>query len=255
MTKVNVGGVWKPINKLSVKVNDSWLATRAVYSRVNSAWVLQRVEETTDAPGPKHLIHGDMDEGYFGMVSNSDIFGAGKIRDFVNPANGVVMNDTPDWFKFAYAGKVLFFPKRPIVYSSSWDNLNTLSAIFGTDKTIGGVSYKVRVMTGTVSDPYSTDFPSWDGAEPGGEFEALFVKIHTTDGSWESFSNQDLQISTYTGSLFGDNYGRSVICQETSEDDASEYLARETGTMDTFNRPKSENSDWLSWRPVLEVNE
>lgn len=77
-------------------------------------------------PGPQELIRGDWESGYFGPVSQGELYTWVELRSLVQgefgltitPAVGVGPAAT-EWHKFAYKGKVIFTVHRHIGYNTS----------------------------------------------------------------------------------------------------------------------------------------
>ena len=121
---------------------------KKLYYRANNETHSIKLYDSADdlegafGPGPQVLTHGDMDEGYFGLLNSEDEdyiepwklldavweVGASNKADLISQwgskGNGTLQNlDTP-WLKFAYEDKVLITPMKPIVHSISWDQIS-----------------------------------------------------------------------------------------------------------------------------------
>jgi len=86
-------------------------------------------------PGPSKLLRGNWNEGYFGTVSQTELFAAQELctalafsPTYVNNGSGWV------WYKFIIDGKILFIPDFP-VGSTSWYNLYNAGLVYGVDGT------------------------------------------------------------------------------------------------------------------------
>ncbi|ANZ50591.1 putative virion structural protein [Erwinia phage vB_EamM_Stratton] len=90
-------------------------------------------------PGSKMMLMGDMNEGYFGMVTQqelargSDVYSAFAEGKSLKAAVGI---DTADmfWLKFALDGKICYFPSRNIAASLVWNDLADNGAARGDAK-------------------------------------------------------------------------------------------------------------------------
>lgn len=91
-------------------------------------------------PGPKYLIAGNKDCGFFGEVTVEELFGSGKdaseLITTVGITEGTAQNLTENWLKFAWKGKILFYPKKSIRRSTSWDHIYEKGCVYGTGDTI-----------------------------------------------------------------------------------------------------------------------
>jgi hypothetical protein len=185
---------------------------------------------TGKAPGGDYNIQIE----YLEEVSNDEIFGAGgKITQHVTPG-GLEFNDTPDWIKFDYNGKVLYLPKSAIRSQITWDDIHKVDAVFGKEITVGNKKYRVRLIKGGASN------------ELGSEWNDLFYGIHadTNAYGWNiNFTNDDLNIGTGTGKTTWTQdeiiTGRKVIRGFV---DVTSF-----GTNSSFNYLRE-----YGWRPILE---
>ena len=126
-------------------------------------------------PGVKTLTFGDEALGYFGEVSQEELFGLAELRRQLSYWSGEDnASATPlVWIKMFLDQKVLFIPKQSLVANISWDDLYNNGLIYGTDdngivpgvapvnqfRTVGGPNslFKVRVFKARVADPVAHD--------------------------------------------------------------------------------------------------
>lgn len=153
-------------------------------------------------------------------------------------------NDTAGWLKYLHKGKTLYIAKRPLRRSIGWDDLDTKGVVFGTTTVvIGGLTYKVRLMTGATGNPYAA-------GSAGGEWNDLIYPVHVDDPSgknWASYTSADLGIVSTGGYTF---------CQETYLSDTSRRCVRGGTTLiGMSNLAASAGNTSNSWRPVLELVE
>ncbi|BAQ02713.1 hypothetical protein AVU38_gp185 [Ralstonia phage RSL2] len=113
-------------------------------------------------PGPQTLAGGDSTVGYFGQVSNTDLFSAADIvAQIPELAAATISNDNTPWLKFLYYGKYLFIKKYPIFYASasgsitSWAGLYAAGMLAGVDS-VGapGVAYPTWQLRFLNKGPY-----------------------------------------------------------------------------------------------------
>jgi len=122
------------------------------------AWALPRT-----GPGPQQLMDGDLEVGFFGEVAATDFINGATLQSrFALP--GALRNSDTNWFKFAYKGKILFTPVRPILQTVTWLDLYNAGVVYGTDDfgnqpfglqvnqrrviTINGENFLVRLFEG-----------------------------------------------------------------------------------------------------------
>jgi hypothetical protein len=87
-------------------------------------------------PGPKALLSGDQNLGYFGEVTDTQLFGISQVAGAGGMYQGT---DHPDlvpganhWLKFIWNGKVIFIAKRPFRSNVSWADLYAAGMVYGT---------------------------------------------------------------------------------------------------------------------------
>jgi hypothetical protein len=85
-------------------------------------------------PGPTSFVRGDWLLGYFGDLTTAELFTATQLQSLVglNAATGL---DSFTWSKFAYKGKVLYFPSQHLHNSVGWNLLYSKGLVFGTTDT------------------------------------------------------------------------------------------------------------------------
>lgn len=86
-------------------------------------------------PGPQELIGGDMSCGYFGKVSQLELISpAGLIAQMPDALKSLVPYQYTAWHKFAYKGKILYFPHGPLTGTPvSHATLYISGVLYGTD--------------------------------------------------------------------------------------------------------------------------
>ena len=220
------------------------------------------VDDTTDSPGSKYLLGGDMNAGYFGVVPTSELFTGTEIALACGITEGTVQFNDVGWLKFAIDGKIIFKSKKTIRHSISWDHINSKGCVKGT-KTVtkGGHTYKVRLMKGALTDPSRYDLP--DKGAMGSEWNKLMLPIHikAKDKSWEYPANVETDIP-YWGIDFTDadlqthnshGDGSYHWCQEVSNDNPAGRVYRgNLGVSYSSRRTSSATNASVGWSPVLE---
>src|SRR6056297_3426547 len=123
------------------------------------------------------------DTGYHGVVSSADLCDGSTLASNIGLSAGTLQYNDAGWLKF-YVGpsadcnkdgveKVLFIAKKTIRYDLSWNDIYNAGAVYGTGDygpansgsnvtqdaqvTIGGKTYKVRILTGSATDPAAED--------------------------------------------------------------------------------------------------
>lgn len=222
----------------------------------------QAYDDLTGSPGPKNLIAGTMQEGYFGAVPASSFITGDSLASAVGLSAGTSQNSTTDWLKFAYKGKILFVAKKPIRYNLSWDSINTANVVTGAKTTtIQGLSFKVRLFNGALTNPSST---GTDKGAKGSEWNRLMLPIHAqaADKSWAYPDNVESDIPNWgigftdADLLTHNSYGNGSYswCQEVyGGDSAYRVLRGDYGVSYSIWSTSSSPNTYCGWRPVLEL--
>ena len=220
----------------------------AVFARVAQAEkkILEHVgpapaQDPYDTPGPQTLKTGTLDFGYFGFVSAVELITGDALALDIGLSVGTAQFSDAGWFKWAYNQKILFVAKKSFRHSISWDQIHAIGAVFGTKTvSIGGKTYKVRLLTGGNGQPAS---------EGGGEWNMVMYGVHQNYlPPWDYYNDQDLQ----THNSYGN--GSYSWCQETSSADASNRVYRGNRGVSYFNTNTSSTTNTnYGWRPVLEL--
>lgn len=223
-------------------------------------------------PGPATLIAGDMQAGFFGEVSASELISGTDLASLVGISQGTSQNSTVGWLKFAWQGKILFVAKKSFRSATSWDHINSANAVYGGKTVdIDGLTYKIRLMKGALTDPCEYEDP--DRGAHGSEWNRLMLPIHekAIDESWDYPEYVENDIPVWSHNLGSGNQGMYTDedllthydhgsgsrswCQETRKDDAASRVLRGYGGVSHSNSYASSGAyGLLGWRPCLEFS-
>lgn len=215
------------------------------------------------SPGPVVLAKGTMQEGYFGLVTSSELINGDSLASLVGLTAGTSQFSAVNWLKFAYKGKVLFVAQKPIRNNLSWDNINAVGAVTGTKQVaIKSLNYKVRLPQGALTNPSETN--TTDRGAKGSEWNRLMLAVHeqvkNKNWAYPAYVESDIQdFGTYltdadliTNSSSGN--GSYSWCQETAKNDSSYRVVRGTlGVSSLYWSTSSTVTADSGWRPVLEL--
>jgi hypothetical protein len=222
------------------------------------------------APGPATLIAGDMQAGFFGEVSASELISGTDLASLVGISQGTSQNSTVGWLKFAWQGKILFVAKKAFRNSISWDHINSANAVYG-DKSvvIDGLSYKIRLLKGANKDPAG----AYSGAIcHGSEWNRLMLPIHqeAISKNWAYPNNVESDIPVWAHSLGNgtqsrytdedlltkSDYGSGSYswCQEVAESAAYRVYRGFRGVSNSNSNTSSDAYSGMGWRPCLEFS-
>jgi hypothetical protein len=237
-------------------------------------------------------------------IGNGILTDGPTVSSGIGLSAGTAFNDTAGWLKF-YVGpnadcnkdgvaKVLFIAKETLRNNLSWDDIYLAGAVYGTGDngtanastgtsatqdaqvTYGGYTFKVRLLTGSATDPAAEGYDNQqcsDDAGAGSEWNDLLYRVHTDvpdcgdptigmpggnettrhggpqDGTnWASYTNAELQVY-YSDA--GD--GTYCWCQEQGND-TSRRVRRGGNGVAYFDTNTADNTNTNNgWRPVLEM--
>lgn len=223
-------------------------------------------EFPNSGPGSKVLIAGDERLGYFGKVSDEDLFTPKEVLAKTGLTGGLnwVYNGG-FWLKFIRNEKVIFI-KDTFMYSGiSWNTLYSFGLVYGVNgpgkypasPPVNQFKYaiknspekdwflKFRLPDVTTVDPYVS---ANGGSEiPGSEWEDLIGRViigaHPNAGTWDKLIPGDLGIGT---SSFD-------YTTATNSSNTAQTLVRGQGLSDGISVLKTATSSSHRYRPVLEL--
>ncbi len=242
----------------------------------NRASVTPRAyDDLSGSPGPKDLIAGDMEEGFFGEVSASELITGDALASQVGISQGTSQYSTAGWLKFAYKDKILFVAKKPIRNSISWDAINTAKCVYGDsgDKQIivDGKTYKVRLMRALDPsiNPKAAASAHSGNVNHGSEWNRLMCQIHeqALNKSWDYPDNVESDIGVLEHNLGNGNQGMYndadlgvassdggySWCQEMGTTTSGRLFRGGGGVSGSNSNTSSDTTSNYGWRPVLEL--
>ena len=240
---------------------------------VDGEWITfidMRMDDKTDAPGSKLLIAGDMQAGFFGEVSASELISGDALASLVGISQGTSQNSTVGWLKFAWQGKILFVAKKTFRHSISWDHINSANAVYGSKSVvIDGLSYKIRLLKGANKDPAG----AYNGAIcHNSEWNRLMLPIHqeAINKNWAYPDNVESDIPVWAHSLGTGTQGRYTDadllthydygsgsyswCQEVAGSSATRVCRGRDGVSFSGSYTSSTSASSRGWRPCLEFS-
>lgn len=202
---------------------------------IGGQWVqyLKKPDDYWGTPGSGYLVAGDMNEGYFGFVSASQLISGNSLAQAIGLSSGISQFSDAGWLKWVKNNKIIFVAKKTLRHSISWNQIDAVGAVYGDTRVkIGKFSFKVRLLTG--------------GQYPGGgEWNDLMYGVHKDRSpNWDNFNDADLQV--------GSGNGHRTWCQDTYA--TSMRTVRGGGSITGFtgSTPENTGSDY-GWRPCLEL--
>lgn len=107
-----------------------------------------KVTDPTNSPGPKVLVAGDRENGFYGFVQPWEFghiegnpegqteFNGQNLAIAIGLTQGTSQFSNTPWLKFSRNGDILLVPMKGIRYSTSWNAIYDQGAIYG-DGTVG----------------------------------------------------------------------------------------------------------------------
>lgn len=215
-------------------------------------------------PGPKTLKFGTEDLGYFGKLSQDELFSVKETNDLAGITVGTATPYTPEWMKFILKGKVIYMGTRLFRLSVSWTQIYEAGCVYGTNdnglyptakptnqlkwkrKEEGNKSWflKLRIMQGMNNDP----FTDATGDSSSSEWDLLVSRVvtgtHPNAGIWEKTDPGGIDTDYYTWT------------QETAAARLNNALTRggsRTAAMLKQEGGKTYVAGTHGWRPVFEL--
>lgn len=207
---------------------------------------------------------------FLGEVPSSGLITGNTLATRIGLTDGISQNSSAGWLKFLTGeGKTLYVAKLPLRRNVSWDQINARGAVFGTTTVvINGLTYKVRLLKGSVSNAV-TDVSGYDPANTmGSEWNRLMyplVPVVTGSssiptfplsrdgilfGGWADYTQVELAL------VHGGSEGRFTWCQESVSGNSANRVYRGGYSVSYIsNRSRSAVTGESGWRPVLELVE
>lgn len=204
-------------------------------------------------PGNNWIVHGDEQQGYFGMVAARDFLHRPEMTALLPDNIGTVSGDVElIWLKAAYKGKYLFWPRSGFKVNVTWDILYAAGLVYGVkgpglypgnlprtgDQVLGAVApvdqlniiscmahgkewfFKVRLFKGYAQNPF-TPGESTTGSEWDDLIYRLIIDVDVPNkGAYQQWPSY--YIPSY----------QQILVQETNAADLKTAGTRGTGGVD-----------------------
>lgn len=110
-------------------------------------------DDVIGGPGNRKLLKGTMEAGWFGEVKASEFITGDELAKLIGLTAGISQYSNEPWLKFAYKNDILFIAKKPFRHTISWDNINSVNAVYGDRiETIDGKKYAIMLPRGIGED-------------------------------------------------------------------------------------------------------
>lgn len=140
-------------------------------------------------PGPKNLKFGDTDAGYFGTVSQSELFTASEVIAAITISVTQRADANMLWCKFFWKGKVIYYPSQYLFNDQIWNTFLTKNIVYSTsttrtmNKQVGDRThiFRIRMPMATITNPSALTLNT------DAEFFALYAKVFskaTINAGW-----------------------------------------------------------------------
>lgn len=114
-------------------------------------------------------------DGFYGEVSPSSFITYANLATLSGMTSGTPINSEAGWLKFILDQKELYVAKVNVRNFVSWNQINSVGCVFGTKVvTILGKRYKVRLLKGADSNPYSASHWRYAVGTRNSEWNRLF---------------------------------------------------------------------------------
>lgn len=245
--------ILRNVNLLENKVLDNETQILTLDKEVSSVSLWDK----TVAPGGKEPVIKEEQYAFYGEVSTDNLIDGNSLALKIGLSSGSSQNRYAGWLKFLYKGKILFVAKKKLRINLSWDDINSVGAVYGEKIIkIENLSYKVRLLRGigedVQPDPYIHQEKAAGDACYYSEWNNLFCPISEEAPSlWQYPDNVQEPISklrkTYTNIEL--DMSGSSWCQEACGAGRSYRGGR--GVSHAASTSSSRTTE--GWRPVLEL--
>lgn len=92
-----------------------------------------KIQYPNSGPGPKTLLFGDEQLGYFGELTSDTFLTVHELQRQLSFYDGIIVDAKVSWVKVFSEGRVLYIPKRTLATSVSWDALYNAGLVYGED--------------------------------------------------------------------------------------------------------------------------
>ena len=196
---------------------------------IHYGWRPMLVEKGTTPPVPITPFKGEIAQA--DLITQTDLATALGLTDGTN------INPDAPWLKIVENGVTVYLAKNSFRNNILKETLESLNIVTGGHTiVIGGLTYKVRCMTGRDAPVSGTI---------GGEWLDWMTKL--TDGTWAAYTTT--QLATGTG---GVNNGELVHVQEMHNESAFATNGYPSLMGPWYQNPGATNAAY-GWRPVLEL--
>lgn len=245
--------------------NTSGRLTRG-YPGFNGLWY--QVADTTHGGYGWRPVLEEVPAGadlFYGEVASADFITAAALTTAVGMgSNGSVTNADVSWLKFRINGKTLYTPKKPLRHGVTWNGLNALGLVLGTQTVvIGGLTYKVRLPTGAAIPSANV----YDPTHMGGDFNNMIYPVYGGVAINHAMVQAYPRLAAFTDAELGLNTvktpiidGGLTLCQELTGQGG--YLVRGYNDNDGAGIAQlvagwyvggDAATQYIGWRPILEL--
>ena len=135
----------------------------------------------SSTPGPNTLIAGDEWLGYYGVTSAEDLISGDGLATLIGLKAGTSQFSDEGWLKYNNAGELTYVAKKAFRYNISWNPINDVNSVFGNRRVqIDNHIFIIRLLSTS-------------------EWDRLIYPIHASYGTWASFSDSDIQVTSGNG--------------------------------------------------------
>ncbi|ANZ48730.1 virion structural protein [Erwinia phage vB_EamM_ChrisDB] len=214
---------------------------------LTATWTRKPVGIFPDSgPGSKKMLIGDINNGYFGVVSQAELFPTVRLYNALKGDLGstfvAAIDNAHYWFKFALDGEYYFFPSANIFGGVSWAALNTAGYAKANAK------FPVVLDTGDGKRFFQMRLPKMGNDDPmdalrgeaNSDAARLFNKIHAGaygTSAWDNKTPDVLGVFWWLNHRKLDGNLTSVFVTSMNQQSIS-------------SGPETNNN---SWRPMLKV--
>lgn len=230
-------------------------------------------------PGPKTILRGDWEYGFFGEMSSNEFASYSKLLDILAQQgftfDGSSELPTNEWYKFASKGRIIYIHTGTLITAVSWVTMYGLGIAGGgapeseipqvVKDTYGIVTkdfkivlndrrYRMRLPESRDKwiDTADSDLLRVPGSRRSGEYERTFTRLWYIPDDYAPFPTAD-RFPNFFITDVSQLGGLGVLCREMFTNDATKIITRPWVHSPDGMKMESASSTSVRARPVFEL--
>lgn len=214
-------------------------------------------------PGNKTLIKGNRQLGYFGAVTDDELFGRSVFYGISDAIKGTRFDESGGWLKFILNDRIIYVKRYNIMRNMTWQMLYDAGAVYG----VRGPGKLPNPINGPVDQMrIFTKLEIKSGVEKNWPLKLQLLSgandfINTTNNWLSDQSEWDKLIVNVTNGVFDNLNWTEMMNNTAGYNGIQEYTSDATqvgyrgypSVAGKYSYPSTQQSSSFCWRPVLEL--